>query len=122
MFALRSTPRVEVRGATVTSDARLLLRRELSERLGLSARNQLRGRDYQFPLLDLFRQSLYGRRTRYEDTSSAPLRRGTAISEQPPVVPDHRQDQSKGDERKEPEDGGRQRRPRDETNSGPIHV
>jgi hypothetical protein len=51
MFALRSTPRVEVRGATVTSDARLLLRRELSERLGLSARNQLRGRDCQFPLL-----------------------------------------------------------------------
>src|SRR5712691_2598029 len=59
--------RVEFRGATVTSDAGLLLPRELEERLGLSAlierhlTDPRTGRNRQFPLPDLFRQSVYSR-------------------------------------------------------------
>jgi len=57
--------RVEFRGATVTSDAGLLLPRELDERLGLSAlieqhlTDSRTGRNLQSPLSDLFRQSIY---------------------------------------------------------------
>ncbi len=59
--------RVEFRGATVTSDAGLLLPRELDERLGLSAlierhlSDPRTGRNFQFPLADLVRQSIYSR-------------------------------------------------------------
>ena len=69
--------RVEFRGATVTSDAGLLLPRELDERLGLSAlierhlADPRTGRNYQFPLPDLFRQSIYSRLAGYEDTNDA---------------------------------------------------
>ena len=69
--------RVEFRGATVTSDARLLLPRELDERLGLSAlierhlTDPRTGHNYQFPLPDLFRQSIYSRLAGYEDTNDA---------------------------------------------------
>ena len=69
--------RVEFHGATVTSDAGLLLPRELDERLGLSTLIQRHladprtGRNYQFPLLDLFRQSIYSRLAGYEDTNDA---------------------------------------------------
>src|SRR5262245_29052151 len=54
--------RVEFHGATVTSDAGLLLARELDERLGLSTlierhlADPRTGRNYQFSLPDLFRQ------------------------------------------------------------------
>ena len=69
--------RVEFRGATVTSDAGLLLPRELDERLGLSAlierhlTDPRTGRNRQFPLADLFRQSVYSRLAGYEDTNDA---------------------------------------------------
>jgi Transposase DDE domain group 1 len=69
--------RVEFRGASVTSDAGLLLPRELDERLGVSTmiERQLSdprtGRNAQFPLGDLFRQSIYSRLARYEDTNDA---------------------------------------------------
>src|SRR5229473_2735834 len=69
--------RVEFRGATVTSDAGLLLPRELDERLGLSAliqrhlRDPRTGYNRQFPLPDLFRQSIYSRLAGYEDTNDA---------------------------------------------------
>src|SRR2546422_10705354 len=59
--------RVEFRGATVTSDAGLLLLRELDERLGLDAlierhlTDPRTGHNRQFPLPDLFRQSIYSR-------------------------------------------------------------
>src|SRR5881296_1319337 len=59
--------RVEFRGATVTSDAGLLLPRELDERLGLHTLIERHlvdprtGHNRQFPLLDLFRQSIYSR-------------------------------------------------------------
>ncbi len=64
---------MEFRGATVTSDAGLLLPRELDERLGLSvliARHLTDpriGRNLQFPLPDLFRQSIGSRLAGYED-------------------------------------------------------
>ena len=69
--------RVEFHGATVTSDAGLLLPRELDERLGLSAlihrhlSDPRTGRNSQFPLPDLVRQSLYSRLAGYEDTNDA---------------------------------------------------
>jgi hypothetical protein len=68
--------RVEFRGATVTSDAGLLLPRELAERLGLSAlierhlSDPRTGYNRQFPLPDL-RQSIYSRLAGYEDTNDA---------------------------------------------------
>ena len=61
----------------MTSDAGLLLPRELDERLGLSAlierhlADPRTGRNYQFPLPDLFRQSIYSRLAGYEDTNDA---------------------------------------------------
>ena len=69
--------RVEFRGATVTSDAGLLLPRELDEHLGLGALIERHltdprcGRNRQFPLVDLFRQSIYSRLAGYEDTNDA---------------------------------------------------
>jgi Transposase DDE domain group 1 len=69
--------RVEFRGATVTSDAGLLLPREFDERLGLSVlidrhlTDPRTGRNSQFPLPDLFRQSIYSRLAGYEDTNDA---------------------------------------------------
>lgn len=69
--------RVEFRGATVTSDAGLLLPRELDERLGLSAlierhlSDPRTGRNFQFPLADLVRQSIYSRLAGYEYTNDA---------------------------------------------------
>src|SRR5437879_3545409 len=69
--------RVEFRGATVTSDAGLLLPRALDERFGLDALierhlTDLRtGHNRQFPLADLFRQSIYSRLAGYEDTNDA---------------------------------------------------
>src|SRR6267142_1994766 len=69
--------RVEFRGATVTSDAGLLLPRELDESLGLSAlieqhlTDPRTGQNSQFPLPDLFRQSIYSRLAGYEDTNDA---------------------------------------------------
>jgi len=59
--------RVEFRGATVTSDAGLVLPRELDRRLGLDAlierhlTDPRTGHNRQFPLADLFRQSIYSR-------------------------------------------------------------
>jgi hypothetical protein len=64
---------VEFRGATVTSEAGLLVPRELDGRLGLGALierhlTDLRsGRNRQVPLPDLFRQSISSRLAGYED-------------------------------------------------------
>src|SRR2546426_1920334 len=69
--------RVEFRGATVPSDAGLLLAREMDEQLGLGAlierhlTDPRSGRNRQFPLVDLFRQSIYSRLAGYEDTNDA---------------------------------------------------
>ena len=72
--------RVEFRGATVTSDAGLLLAREMDEQLGLGAlierhlTDPRSGRNRQFPLVDLFRQSIYSRLAGDEDTNDAEWR------------------------------------------------
>src|SRR5215470_15359866 len=69
--------RVEFRGTTVTSDAGLLLPRELDERLGLSAlierhlTDPRTGHNRQFPLANLFSQAIYSRLAGYEDTNDA---------------------------------------------------
>jgi len=69
--------RVEFHGATVTSDAGLLLPRELDGRLGLSApierhlTDPRTERNFQFALPDLFRQSIYSLLAGYEDTNDA---------------------------------------------------
>jgi len=69
--------RVEFLGATVTSDAVLLLPRESEERLGLGALIERHltvprtGHNRQFSLPDLFCQSLYSRLAGYEDTNDA---------------------------------------------------
>ena len=69
--------RVEFHGSTVTSDAGLLLPRELDERLGLGAlierhlSDPRTGRNRQFPLADLFLQSVYSRLAGYEDPNDA---------------------------------------------------
>ena len=61
----------------MTSDAGLLLPRELDERLGLDAlierhlTDPRTGHNRQFPLRDLLRQSIYGRLAGYEDTNDA---------------------------------------------------
>src|SRR5438132_4823585 len=55
--------RVEFRGAAVTSDAGLLLPRDLSD--------PRTGYNRQFPLPDLFRQSIYSRLAGYEDINDA---------------------------------------------------
>src|SRR5713226_9009879 len=64
---------VDFQGSRVTSDGGLLLVRELDERLGLAGliQNHLMdsriGRNTQFPLADLFRQSAYSRLAGYEE-------------------------------------------------------
>src|ERR1700687_5005839 len=70
-LSFNSQLRGEVRGATVTSDAGLLLTRELDERLGLDAlierhlTDPRTGDNRQSPLPDLFRQSIYSRLAGY---------------------------------------------------------
>jgi len=74
-LAFNSQLRVEFGGATVTSDAELLLPRELDERPGLSALIERyligprTGPNWQFPSPDLFRQSIYRRLAGYENTN-----------------------------------------------------
>jgi hypothetical protein len=76
-FSLCSSLKADFQGSQVTSDAGLLLVRELDERLGLGQliRKNLtdarRGKNTQLPLSDLLRQSIYSRLTGYEDLNDA---------------------------------------------------
>ena len=76
-FSFRSFLKVDFQGSQVTSDAGLLLIRELDERLGLGQliRENLtdarRGKNTQLPLYDLLRQSIYSRLAGYEDLNDA---------------------------------------------------
>jgi hypothetical protein len=76
-LSVNSQLREEFRGATVTSDAGLLLPRKLDERLSLDAlierhlADPCSGHNGQFSLPDLFRQSICGRLAGYEDTNDA---------------------------------------------------
>ena len=77
-FQLSFNPRlrIEFQGSRVTSDGGLLLVRELDERLGVSDLiaqhiTDPRGKNMQFPLTDLVRQSIYRRLAGYEDVNDA---------------------------------------------------
>jgi hypothetical protein len=69
--------KVDFQGSRVTSDGGLILVRELDERLGLGdliahhLTDSRRGKNTQFPLADLFRQSVYSRMAGYEDLNDA---------------------------------------------------
>jgi len=69
--------KVDFQGSRVTSDGGLILVRELDERMGfgdLIARHltdSRRGKNTQFPLADLLRQSVYSRMAGYEDVNDA---------------------------------------------------
>ena len=78
LFQLSFNPRlrIEFQGSRVTSDGGLILVRELDERLGFSdliAKHVTdpRGKNAQFPLVDLVRQSVYRRLAGYEDVNDA---------------------------------------------------
>ena len=76
-FSFCSSLKVDFQGSQVTSDAGLLLVRELDERLGLGQliRENLtdarRGKNTKLPLSDLLRQSVYSRLAGYEDLNDA---------------------------------------------------
>ena len=76
-FTFNGFLKVAFQGSRVTSDAGLILVRELDERLGLEAlitehlRDSRHGLNTQFPLPDLLRQSVYSRLAGYEDLNDA---------------------------------------------------
>jgi hypothetical protein len=69
--------RLEMHGATLTSDAGLLACRELDDALGLTQaatchlEERRSGRNVQYPLVSLLSQSVYSRLAGYEDTNDA---------------------------------------------------
>jgi Transposase DDE domain group 1 len=76
-FSFNSSLKVGFQGSRITSDAGLLLVRELDERLGLTRlisdnlTDNRRGRNTQLPLPNLLRQSIYSRLAGYEDLNDA---------------------------------------------------
>jgi len=76
-FTFNSFLKVAFQGSRVTSDAGLVLVRELDEHPGLEAiigehlRDSRHGLNTQFPLPDLLRQSVYSRLAGYEDLNDA---------------------------------------------------
>jgi len=77
-FQLSFNPRlkVEFQGSRVTSDGGLILVRDMDERLGFSDLitkhiADPRGKNTQFSLADLVRQSVYRRLAGYEDVNDA---------------------------------------------------
>ena len=76
-FSFNSSLKVDFQGSRITSDAGLLLVRELDERLGLdqlisdNLTDNRRGKNTQLPLPDLLRQSIYSRLAGYEDLNDA---------------------------------------------------
>ena len=78
-FQLSFNPslKIDFQGSRVTSDGGLIVVRELDERLGFGElieqhlSDPRRGKNTQFPLADLFRQSVYSRLAGYEDVNDA---------------------------------------------------
>ena len=76
-FSFNAALKVDFQGSRVTSDGGLILVRELDERFGLSELigehlvDSRTGRNRQFPLADLLRQSVYSRLAGYEDLNDA---------------------------------------------------
>ena len=81
-FTFNGFLKVAFQGSRVTSDAGLILVRELDERLGLEAiltehlSDSRHGLNTQFPLPDLLRQSIYSRLAGYEDLNDELETRG----------------------------------------------
>ncbi len=75
-LSFNTSLKVDFPGSRVTSDAGLILVRELDERLGFSKLIEghladSRGKNIQLPLADLLRQSVYSRLAGYEDMNDA---------------------------------------------------
>ena len=76
-FTFNGFLKVTFQGSRITSDAGLLLVRELDERLGLATlisehlSDSRQGLNTQFSLADLLRQSVYSRLAGYEDVNDA---------------------------------------------------
>ena len=76
-FSFNTSLKVGFQGSRITSDAGLLLMRELDERLGMgqlisdNLKDERRGKNTQLPLPDLLRQSIYSRLAGYEDLNDA---------------------------------------------------
>jgi hypothetical protein len=76
-LSFNASLKVDFQESRVTSDGGLIVARELDECLGLGAliaqhvTDSRRGKNTQFPLADLFRQSIYGRLAGYEDVDDA---------------------------------------------------
>lgn len=76
-LSFNASLRVALQGSPVTSDGGLILVRELDERLGFGElieqhlTDPRRGKNTQFPLADLPRQSVYSRIAGYEDVNDA---------------------------------------------------
>jgi hypothetical protein len=76
-LSINAALKIDFQGSRVTSDGGLILVRELDERLGLGElieqhlSEPRRGKNTQFPLADLFRQSVYRRLAGYEDLNDA---------------------------------------------------
>jgi hypothetical protein len=76
-LSFNTSLKVDFQGLRVTSDGGLIVVRELDERLSFGAlivqhlTDSRRGKNTQFPLADLFRQSIYGQLAGYEDVNDA---------------------------------------------------
>ena len=76
-FTFNGFLKVAFQGSRITSDAGLILIRELDERLGLATlisehlSDSRQGLNTQFSLADLLRQSVYSRLAGYEDLNDA---------------------------------------------------
>ena len=76
-LSFNASLKIDFQGSRVTSDGGLILVRELDERLGFGELIQQhltdsrRGKNTQFPLADLLRQSVYSRLAGYEDLNDA---------------------------------------------------
>ncbi len=76
-LSFNASLKIDFQGSRVTSDAGLVLVRELDERLGFGElieqhlTDSRRGKNTQFPFADLLRQSVYSRLAGYEDVNDA---------------------------------------------------
>ena len=76
-LSFNASLKVDFQGSRVTSDGGLILVRELDERLGFGdliaqhLTDSRKGKNTQFPLADLLRQSVYSRIAGYEDVNDA---------------------------------------------------
>ena len=76
-LSFNTSLKIDFQGSRVTSDGGLIVVRELDERLGFGElierhlADSRRGKNTQFPLADLLRQSVYSRMAGYEDVNDA---------------------------------------------------